>query len=316
MQDQDMSAGLLKGKVALVTGGGNGIGRETALRFAALGARVVVNDYGTAIDGSGRDDAPARAVVEEIRTAGGEAVANLDSVADRNAAAGMVQQALDTYGRIDIVVNNAGTVRFSPFDQMSFEDFDSLIQVHLYGSFMVARAAAPHFRDQRSGSYIHMSSAAGLVGNRGNANYAAAKLGIAALSKSIAFDMAQYGVRSNCIAPSAYGRMADAVDAQRRATYRESAEFVPLRTRQGRLDQIVPMVAYLASDLSRDVTGQIFGVRGNEVYLYSQPRPVRTIHRSGGWTPETLAGHMEKAWRTSFVPLETYQDVFCWDPVH
>lgn len=306
----------LDGKVALITGAGNGIGKETALAFAAAGAKVVVNDYGTRIDGEGRDAGPAQSVVTEIKASGGEAVANTDSVTDRQAAAGMVQQALDTYGRIDIVVNNAGTVRFAPFDQMTFEDWDNLIQVHLYGSFLVARAAAPHFRDQGSGSYIHMSSAAGLVGNRGNANYASAKLGVAALSKAIAFDMAQYGIRSNCIAPSAVSRMTDAVDAKRRETFGQAAAMAPLRSRQGRVDQIVPMISYLASDLSKDVTGQIFGIRGNEIYLYSQPRPVRTLHRSDGWTPETLAGHMEKAWRTSFVPLETYQDVFCWDPVH
>lgn len=306
---------LLEGKVAVITGAGNGIGRATALEFAGLGAKVVVNDLGASIAGSKSDPAVAQSVVDEIRNAGGDAVANTGSVADPATADEIVQLAIDSFGRIDIVVNNAGNVRFSPFDQMAFDDFDSLIKVHLYGSFLVARAAASYFRDQGSGSYIHMSSAAGLVGNRGNANYSSAKLGIAALSKSIAFDMQEYGVRSNCIAPSAYSRMTDAVDAQRRETFAQNAAIVPLRDRQGRVEQVVPLVTYLASDLSKDVTGQIFGVRGSEIYLYSQPRPIRTLHRDGGWTPEALV-NMEKSWRSSFVPLETYQDVFSWDPVH
>lgn len=306
---------LLDGKVALVTGAGNGIGKAVALKFAKLGARIVVNDLGATISGKEEDTSVAASVADEIVAAGGEAVANSGSVADPHTAQAMVDLALGTFKRIDIVVNNAGNVRFCPFDQMSFDDFDSLIKVHLYGSFLVARAAAPYFRDQRSGSYIHMSSAAGLVGNRGNANYSSAKLGITALSKSIAFDMQQYGVRSNCIAPSAYSRMTDAVDQKRRETYAKNAEIVPLRNRQGNVDQIVPVVTYLASDLSTGVTGQIIGVRANEVYLYSQPRPLRTLHRQGGWTPESLVD-MEKSWRSSFVPLETYQDVFSWDPVH
>lgn len=306
---------LLEGKVALITGAGNGIGKAVALKFSELGAKIVVNDLGSTISGAEADNSVAGAVAAEIVAAGGEAVANSGSVADPQTAQAMIDLALNTFKRVDIVVNNAGNVRFSPFDQMSFEDFDSLIKVHLYGSFLVARAAAPYFRDQRRGSYIHMSSAAGLVGNRGNANYSSAKLGIAALSKSIAFDMQEYGVRSNCIAPSAYSRMTDAVDQKRRETYSQNAAIVPLRNRQGKVDQIVPVVTYLASDLSTGVTGQIFGVRANEIYLYSQPRPLRTLHRQGGWTPESLVD-MEKSWRTSFVPLETYQDVFSWDPVH
>lgn len=314
MTDRQISK-LLEGKVAVITGAGNGIGRATALEFAALGARVVVNDLGAGISGKESDPTVAQIVTDEITASGGEAIANTGSVAEPETADEIIRLAIENFGRIDIVVNNAGNVRFSPFDQMAFEDFDSLIKVHLYGSFLVARAAAPYFRDQRSGSYIHMSSAAGLVGNRGNANYSSAKLGIAALSKSIAFDMQEYGVRSNCIAPSAYSRMTDAVDAQRRAKFTQNAAIVPLRNRQGKVEQVVPLVTYLASDLSTGVTGQIFGVRGSEIYLYSQPRPIRTLHRDGGWSPETLVD-MEKSWRSSFVPLETYQDVFSWDPVH
>ena len=306
---------LLEGKVAVITGAGNGIGRAAALEFARRGAKVVVNDLGAAISGKESDAAVAQLVADEITAVGGQAVANTGSVSDPATADEIVRLAIDSFGRIDVVVNNAGNVRFSPFDQMVLDDFDSLIKVHLYGSFLVARAAAPYFRDQGSGSYIHMSSAAGLVGNRGNANYSSAKLGIAALSKSIAFDMQDYGVRSNCIAPSAYSRMTDAVDAQRREKFAQNAAIVPLRDRQGRVEQVVPLVTYLASDLSKDVTGQIFGVRGSEIYLYSQPRPIRTLHRNGGWTPEALV-NMEKSWRSSFVPLETYQDVFSWDPVH
>jgi NAD(P)-dependent dehydrogenase (short-subunit alcohol dehydrogenase family) len=306
---------LLTEKVCIITGGGNGIGKETALQFARLGAQLVINDLGANTSGDDSNPGVVNLVVDEINKAGGEAVANTDSVTEPKTGERLIEQALDTYGKVDVVVNNAGNVRFAPFDEMSVDDFDSLIRVHLYGSFYVARAAAPHFRNQRAGSYVHMSSAAGMIGNRGASNYAAAKSGIAAMSKGIALDMAQYGVRSNCIAPSAYGRMAEAVDQKRRETFTSGQELPSLKSRQGRIEQVVPLVAYLASDLSKDVNGQVFGIRANEIYLYSQPRPIRALHRNGGWTAEGLAV-ISSSWQSAFAPLETYQDVFNWDPIH
>ena len=198
---------MLEGKVVLVTGAGGGIGRDFALAMAAAGAKVVVNDLGTSVKGEGVSSAPAERVVAEIRAAGGTAVASTDSVADWACANRIVQAALDSYGRIDVVVNNAGILRDRFFFNLSPDDWRAVIDVHLNGSFYVARAAAPHFKGQESGVYLHMTSTSGLIGNLGQATYAAAKLGIVALSKSIALDMAKYHVRSNCIAPFAWSRM-------------------------------------------------------------------------------------------------------------
>jgi len=205
---------MLAGKVALITGAGGGIGREFALAMARAGARVVVNDLGTSVQGEGASSAPAEKVVQEIRAAGGQAIANADSVAEWTAANRIVQAALDAYGRIDVVVNNAGILRDRFFFNMAVEEWRAVIDVHLNGSFYVARAAAPHFKGQQSGCYLHMTSTSGLVGNLGQANYAAAKLGIVGLSKSIALDMAKYGVRSNCIAPFAWSRMIGSIPAE------------------------------------------------------------------------------------------------------
>src|SRR5438445_2361447 len=198
---------MLEGKVVLVAGAGGGIGRDFGLAMAAAGAKVLVNDLGTSVKGEGANAGPAQTVVDEIRAAGGTAAANTDSVADWTAANRIVQAALDSFGRIDAVVNNAGILRDRFFFNMSVEEWRAVIDVHLNGSFYVARAAAPHFKAQQSGAYVHMTSTSGLVGNLGQANYAAAKLGMVGLSKSIALDMAKYRVRSNCIAPFAWSRM-------------------------------------------------------------------------------------------------------------
>src|SRR5918997_6542368 len=301
---------MLESKVALVTGAGRGIGREIAKLMAAYGARVVVNDPGVSLDGKDETDAPAREVVREIREAGGEAVADFGSVSDPTQAGVMVNAAVEAFGRIDIVINNAGILRDTIFHKMTFEDWDSVIKVHLYGSYNVSRAAAEHFRRQESGAFVHMTSTSGLVGNPGQANYSAAKLGIAALSKSIALDMARFNVRSNCIAPFAWSRMTSSIPAE---TPEQKARVA--RIQQMGPEKNAPMAVFLASDAAKEVTGQIFGPRMNELFLFSQNRPIRSIHSAEGWTPESIAEHALPALRTFFVPLERSGEVFSWDPL-
>src|SRR5689334_4097705 len=301
---------MLEDKVVLVTGAGGGIGRDFALAMASAGARVVVNDLGTSVKGEGNDAGPAQTVVNEIKSAGGSAVASADSVADWTSANRIVQCALDTFGRIDVVVNNAGILRDRFFFNMSVEEWKAVIDVHLNGSFYVARAAANHFKSQESGCYVHMTSTSGLVGNLGQANYSAAKLGIVGLSKSIALDMAKYHVRSNFIAPFAWSRMIGLIPTE---TNDQKERVEKLKTMA--TAKIAPLAVYLASDAARDVTGQIFGVRANELFLFSPNRPVRSVHRAEGWTPQTVASHAMPALRTGFYPLERSQDVFSWDPL-
>jgi NAD(P)-dependent dehydrogenase (short-subunit alcohol dehydrogenase family) len=305
-----MASGMLDAKVVVVTGAGGGIGREFALAMAANGAQVVVNDIGASVSGEGRDAAPAQQVVDAIKAAGGEAVASTDSVADWDSAGRIVQCALDSFGRIDAVVNNAGILRDRFFFNMSLEEWKAVIDVHLNGSFYVARAAAPHFRSQHAGAYVHMTSTSGLVGNYGQANYSAAKLGIAALSKSIALDMARYKVRSNCIAPFAWSRMIGSIPTD---TPDEKERVEKLKAMQ--TTKIAPMAVFLVSDAAAEVSGQIFGVRANEIFLFSQNRPLRSVQRSEGWTAERIAQHAIPALKAHFYPLDRSQDVFSWDPV-
>jgi len=301
---------MLEGKVVLVTGAGGGIGRDFALAMAAAGAKVLVNDLGTSVKGEGASGGPAQQVVKEIQAAGGSAAANTDSVAEWTSANRIVQAALDHFGRLDAVVNNAGILRDRFFFNMSVEEWRAVIDVHLNGSFYVARAAAPHFKSQESGAYVHMTSTSGLVGNLGQANYSAAKLGIAGLSKSIALDMAKYRVRSNCIAPFAWSRMIGSIPTE---TPDQQARVEKLKSME--TAKIAPLAVYLVSDAAREVSGQIFGVRANEIFLFSQNRPLRSVHRDGGWTPESVAAHAIPALRSGFYPLERSQDVFSWDPL-
>jgi NAD(P)-dependent dehydrogenase (short-subunit alcohol dehydrogenase family) len=301
---------MLTGKVALVTGAGGGIGRDFALAMAAAGASVLVNDLGTTVAGEGASTDPAQKVVDEIRAAGGRAAASADSVADWPAANRIVQAALDAFGRLDVVVNNAGILRDRFFFNMSVEEWRAVIDVHLHGSFYVARAAAPHFKAQQSGCYIHMTSTSGLVGNLGQANYSAAKLGIVGLSKSIALDMARYRVRSNCIAPFAWSRMIGSIPTE---TPDQQARVEKMKSMH--TAKIAPLAVGLAAEAARDVTGQVFAVRGNEIFLMSQSRPLRSVHRSEGWTAEAVALHALPALRSSFYPLDRSQDVFSWDPL-
>ena len=306
-----MSQGhMLEGKVVVITGAGGGIGRDIALQCAAQGARVVVNDLGASVAGEGGDTGPAQRVVAEIVAAGGQATANTDSVSDPAGAGRIVQAALDVFGRIDAVVNNAGILRDRFFHKMSADEFDSVIKVHLYGGFYVSRAAANHFKEQGSGAYVHMTSTSGLIGNFGQANYSAAKLGIAALSKSIALDMQKFNVRSNCIAPFAWSRMIGSIPTdtpEQQARVAKIQQMTPAK--------IAPVAVFLASDAAKEVNGQIFAVRNNEIFLMSQPRPERSVHRSEGWTPETVASHAMPALKSGFYGLDRSGDVFTWDPI-
>ena len=310
MTDQITSGEMLKHKVILVTGAGRGVGRDIALLCAAQGAKVIVNDLGGQADGEGEDKTPAMEVVGDIKEAGGEAAANYGSVAEFGSAEAMVQQAIDTYGQIDGVVNNAGILRDVIFHKMTEEEWDIVIAVHLKGCFNVARAAAAHFREQGSGSFVHMTSTSGLIGNFGQANYAAAKLGIVGLSKSLALDMNRFGVRSNCISPFAWSRLIGTIPISNEA---EAARVEKIKAMTPA--KIAPMAAYLLSDAAADVSGQIFGVRHNEIFLFSQPRPVRSVQRSEGWTPETIAEHGIPTVKAHFTPLERSGDVFSWDPI-
>jgi NAD(P)-dependent dehydrogenase (short-subunit alcohol dehydrogenase family) len=301
---------LLEGKVALVTGGGRGLGRGIALAMAAAGAKVVVNDLGASLDGQLDDEQPANEVVAAIKAAGGEAIVDGGSVADWGAANKMVEAAVNAFGRIDIVVNNAGILRDVMFHRMSEPEFDQVLAVHLKGSFNVSRAAAPHFKQQGSGAYVHMTSTSGLIGNFGQANYSAAKLGIVGLSKSIALDMQKFGVRSNAVAPFAWTRMIDSIPSEtpeQKKRVEGLKKLVP--------ERVAPFVVGLCADAAQDVTGQIFGVRNNEIYLFSQPRPIRSAHCGEGWTPEGVLETALPMLRASFFPLDRSGDVFTWDPV-
>ncbi len=304
-----MSSRVMEGKVVVVTGAGRGIGRAIALLMAEHGAKVVVNDPGVSVHGEAQAERPAEEVAGLIRSQGGEAVASMESVAEWSSARRIVETAIDTYGTVDCIVNNAGILRDRIFHQMSPEEFEAVLRVHLFGSFNVSRAAAEHFKEHKKGAFVHMTSTSGLIGSIGQANYAAAKLGIVGLSKSIAMDMARYEVRSNCISPFAWSRMIGSIPEGPGSEERLAK--VKLLTPES----IAPLAVCLGSDLAKGVSGQIFAVRRNEVFLMSQPRPIRSMHRGEGWTPEALAEHAMPAFRQSFIPLERSTNVFSWDPV-
>jgi NAD(P)-dependent dehydrogenase (short-subunit alcohol dehydrogenase family) len=306
----EMTNKLLEGKVALVTGGGRGVGRGVALALAEQGAAVVVNDLGASLDGQSDAGQPAAEVVAEIRAMGGRAIVDGGSVAEWSQAHAMVDATLQAFGRIDIVINNAGILRDAMFHRMSEAEFDAVIAVHLKGSFNVSRAAAPHFKAQGAGVYVHMTSTSGLIGNLGQANYSAAKLGIAALSKSIALDMQKFGVRSNAVAPFAWTRMIDSIPAETPEQKRRVEGLKKLVP-----ERVAPFVVGLCADEARHVSGQVFGVRNNEIYLFSQPRPIRNAHCSEGWTPQSVIDGALPMMQSGFVPLDRSGDVFTWDPM-
>jgi NAD(P)-dependent dehydrogenase (short-subunit alcohol dehydrogenase family) len=306
-----MAEGLLSGKVVVVTGAGGGVGRGIALEAAREGARVVVNDLGGSVTGDGVDATPAQKVVAEIQAQGGEAVVSGHDVADWQGAQLIIQTALEAFGRVDGVVNNAGILRDAIFHKISEKDFDDVLRVHLKGSFNVARAAAEHFKAQGGGAFVHMTSTSGLIGNFGQSNYCAAKMGIVGLSKAIALDMARFGVRSNCIAPFAFTRMVGSIPTD---TPEQQARMKVIERLKA--EKIAPFTVALLADEAKDVTGQIFGVRNNEIYLFSQPRPFRTAYTGEpGWTPRSVVERVLPQFRPDFYKLDRSMDVFTWDPV-
>ena len=284
-------ANRLEGKVAIVTGGGRGIGRGEALLLAQEGAAVVVNDFGGGVDGTGGSNSPADEVVEMITKAGGRAVANYDDVSTMAAGENMVKQALDTFGRLDILVNNAGILRDRMVFNMSEEEWDIVVDVHMKGHFSTTKAAGIVFRQQRSGRIINTGSSSGL-GNMGQANYAAAKEGIVGLTRTVARDLGRYGATCNAIRPGAATRLTISPEMEEA---RRKAEAAGVRRQTGGLnamppEAIAPLVVYLATDDAGYINGRDFMVQGNRIGLYTIPTVERTIFAPGEmWTLDELA---------------------------
>ena len=301
---------MLKGKVAVVTGAGRGIGREIALLMARHGAQVVVNDYGGSAAGSGAESAPADEVVGEITKNGGKAAANYDSVASMAGGQAIIKTAVDTFGRVDVVVNNAGILRDRMIFNMTEEEWDAVIDTHLKGTFAVTRAAVPHMREKKWGRIVNMTSTSGLVGNVGQANYAAAKLGIVGLTKVTALDMARYNVTANCISPFAWTRMIGTIPTETEAQKARVEKIKKMGP-----EHIAPVAVFLATEAAKDISGQVFGVRGKEIMLFSHMRPIRNIHHDQGWTPERLADMFPGTLKHHLVPLETSGQYFNYDPM-
>lgn len=292
--------GMLEGRVAICTGSGRGVGAEVAKLMAAHGARVVVNDPGVSGGGEGADTAPAAQLVAEIEAAGGRAVANYGSVASHRDCLAMVQQAQDAFGGLHIVFNSAGILRDRMFHNMSPEDWQAVIDVHLTGHFNVNRAAVNLFRAQGYGRMIMVSSTSGLLGNMGQANYGAAKMGIVALARIVALENAEKGITANVVCPSADTRMTRAVPPPKDP---KAAALREERLRRSRADAIAPLCVFLASEQARHVNGQVFHQRAAELSVYSHPRPLRMVHRQGGWTPETIAEIAMPALAAQFTPV-------------
>jgi NAD(P)-dependent dehydrogenase (short-subunit alcohol dehydrogenase family) len=302
---------VLAGKVVLITGAAGGIGRECALLAARAGAKVVVNDLGGSVKGDDTGSAgPAEATAQEIRALGGEAVSNSDSVSSMGGVKHMVEQALDTFGGLHAVINPAGILRDGMFHKMPDADWDAVIEVHLRGAYNVCRATIEHFRTQNEGAYVLFTSTSGLIGNIGQANYAAAKLGVMGLSRIIAMEGAAKNVRSNIIAPFAWTRMIATIPVKDEA----SAARVERMKNGMRADQVAQVAVALAAPAS-ETSGQIFAVRGNEVVLFDQPRPVKSVARLEGWTPESLIEQAFPSMNAAYTDLGATAAVFPYDPI-
>ena len=302
----------MEGKVVIVTGAARGIGKECALLAAKEGAKVVVNDLGGGVGGGDEGAAgPAQEVVDEIKAAGGEAVANSDSVSSASGAQNMFEQAMDTFGGLHSVISPAGILRDKMFHKMSDDDWNAVIDVHLNGSYNMCKVAVNHFREQEEGSFVLFTSTSGLIGNIGQANYAAAKMGIAGLSRIIAMEGVRKNVRSNVIAPFAWTRMIATIPVKDE----ESAQRVDRMKNAMRADQIAQLAVALAAPRASDVTGQIFVSRGNEVVLMSQPRPLRSMARMEGWSPDTIIDHAFPAMKHDMYDAGASASVFPYEPV-
>lgn len=302
----------LEGKVVLVTGAARGIGKECALLAAAQGAKVVVNDLGGGVGGGDEGAAgPAQEVVDEIKAAGGEAVANSDSVSEMSGAQNMIEQAQDTFGGLHSIISPAGILRDKMFHKMSDDDWNAVINVHLNGSYNITRAAINHFREQEEGSFVLFTSTSGLIGNIGQANYAAAKMGIMGLSRIIAMEGVRKNVRSNIIAPFAWTRMIATIPVKDEA----SAQRVDRMKNAMRADQIAQLAVALAAPRAENVTGQVFVSRGNEVVLMSQPRPLRSVARMEGWSPETIIDQAFASMSADFYDAGASASVFPYEPI-
>ena len=301
---------VLSGKTAIVTGGGQGIGRGIALRAAQQGASVVVNDLGSKEDDAGNKTYSADTVVEEIKAAGGHAVADYSNIADPATGDRLVSLAMDTFGGLTSVVNCAGNLRDAMFHKMSLEDFDAVVNVHLRGYFSLSKAAGGIFRQEGGGSFVHFTSQSGLIGSVGQANYMSAKMGIVGLSTAIAHDMQRFNVRSNCIAPWAWSALVASVPV----TSPEMAHRMEMNKKYARAEQIAPVATFLLSDLAQDVNAQIFGVRGKEVFLFSQPRPIRSVQHGTEWDEQLLADKMVPMFEKDFTDLIHHIKLVSWTP--
>ncbi len=293
--------GMLDGRVAICTGAGRGVGGEVAKLMAAHGAKVVVNDPGTSGSGEGHDETPAQQIVNEIKSKGGEAVANYGSVTSFDDCLQMVSQARETFGGLHIVFNAAGILRDKMFHNMFPEDWQAVIDVHLTGHFNINRAAINLFREQNYGRMILVSSTSGLLGNIGQTNYGSAKLGVVALARIIAMENAARGITANVIAPSADTRMTRSVPVPKDPAAAAAREE---RLRRSRADAIAPLCVFLASEQASYVNGQVFHQRAAELSLYGHMRPVRMVHHQGGWTPELIADVAMPSLQLGFTPLD------------
>jgi NAD(P)-dependent dehydrogenase (short-subunit alcohol dehydrogenase family) len=278
---------IVKGKVAVITGSGRGIGREVAMLMAKEGAKVVINDVGADLSGRGLDPGVADAVVQEIKDAGGEAVANYDSVATFEGGKNMIQTAVNTFGKLDVVVHVAGILRDRMIFNMSEEEWDDVMRVHLKGTFNVCQPATVLFRQQRSGRIICFSSVSA-AGNTGQANYSAAKAGILGFVRTVAKEMARYDVTVNAIWPGADTRMTASVPERARELRSAAGITVQPRRADRHPRHVAAIVTYLASDEASDITGQCIAVSGDRLQIISHPEPVRTGFMEGGWTIEKL----------------------------
>ena len=297
---------LLEGKVAVVTGGGNGIGREISKLMGAEGAKVVVNDLGTAVDGAGESSSAADQTVQMIKDAGGEATPNYESVATPEGGESIIQTAVDTYGKLDILVHVAGILRDRMVFNMSIEEWDAVINVHLRGAYCVNKPACVLMRQQKSGCIINFSSISG-AGNSGQANYAAAKAGILGLTRTVARDMAKYGVRANAIWPGADTRMTATVPESARQIRSERGLGEMRMSAIRRPESVASVVAFLASDMAENITGWTVGIIGDRLSLIEDPVPVKTVFCEGGWTLDQVAEWWPETFGTDLRHLDQPQ---------